>query len=120
MDHPTSQPSNDDPSPAARSPLTPAVIWIAVALVACGPAAAAWWWWNRSEPAVIARPPAGNTLPGADKSQPGSDRRQPAGVEIPEPTEPQEPIADTDYLGSQACAACHAERVAEFETTRHF
>src|SRR5262245_42022583 len=26
----------------------------------------------------------------------------------------------SDYLGPEACAACHAERVAEFQATRHY
>src|SRR5205807_2751540 len=28
-------------------------------------------------------------------------------------------VANPGYVGMQACAACHAERVAEFETTNH-
>jgi tetratricopeptide (TPR) repeat protein len=32
-----------------------------------------------------------------------------------------EPVAEVpDYVGPEVCAACHAERVAEFKATRHF
>jgi tetratricopeptide (TPR) repeat protein len=41
----------------------------------------------------------------------------PAGDE----SEPEEPSAvNPGYVGSEACAACHARRVAEFRNTRHF
>jgi tetratricopeptide (TPR) repeat protein len=36
-------------------------------------------------------------------------------VDFDEPAAP-----DPGYLGPQACAACHAQRVAEFQATRHF
>jgi tetratricopeptide (TPR) repeat protein len=36
-------------------------------------------------------------------------------AEVEEPTVP-----DPGYLGPQACAACHARRVAEFQATSHF
>jgi predicted CXXCH cytochrome family protein len=47
-------------------------------------------------------------------------RPQPAvlGAADGELNEP--PAADPGYLGPQACAACHARRVAEFQATRHF
>src|SRR5437870_3306147 len=39
-------------------------------------------------------------------------------VEDPDPVEPAAP--DPGYLGPQACAPCHAARVAEFRATSHF
>lgn len=32
----------------------------------------------------------------------------------------ESPTGNPGYLGAQACAACHAERVAEFQATNHF
>jgi tetratricopeptide (TPR) repeat protein len=40
-----------------------------------------------------------------------------AGLDL-EPDAP--PAPDPGYLGPQACVACHAQRVAEFQATRHF
>lgn len=42
-------------------------------------------------------------------------------VEMAGGAEPHDAVARSasDYAGMQACAACHAERVAEFQTTRH-
>ncbi len=44
-----------------------------------------------------------------------------SGVASREDTEFVEPeVLSPGYVGSQACAACHAERVAEFRQTNHF
>jgi tetratricopeptide (TPR) repeat protein len=59
-------------------------------------AVATYWWWPATERVEIAQAPA----------------------EIDEWHEPEQ--AAPGYLGVEACAPCHARRVAEFKTTRHF
>ncbi|MEX2559468.1 MAG: tetratricopeptide repeat protein [Pirellulales bacterium] len=95
------------------------MICIAVGLGVCVTAAAAWWLWDQSEPAVAARPSGDNSSQGAEKSL-RSPNSLPTGGEAPGPSALEKPVVQSDYLGSQACAACHDERVAEFQTTRHF
>src|SRR4051794_4925723 len=70
------------------------VVVVALAVVAIG-GAAAWWHWQ-PRPATVAA--AAVSL-------------EPADVDFT-PTNP-------GYLGPQACAECHAQRVAEFLKTRH-
>lgn len=50
----------------------------------------------------VARPPIAVSDPGADLDERSSK------------------LARPDYVGPDACAACHAERAAEFRTSRHF
>ncbi|MGE5192751.1 MAG: tetratricopeptide repeat protein, partial [Deltaproteobacteria bacterium] len=43
------------------------------------------------------------------------------GLTAPFDDDPEEPaVVNPGYVGSQACAACHAERVAECQSTNHF
>ncbi len=47
--------------------------------------------------------------------------QQPVSTVASQDADFDEPAApDPGYVGPQACAACHAERVAEFQATRHF
>ncbi len=66
--------------------------WAVVGIVIAGAAAA---WWYLSGRAVV-------------ESEPQD-----------EVSTPQAAAERSAYLGMQACAACHAERVAEFRSTRH-
>jgi tetratricopeptide (TPR) repeat protein len=72
-------------------------VWAAVVAIVLGGAAVAALCWRRPSPSV---PPV--VLEEEDDE---ADERTP-----PNP----------GYLGPQACAACHARRVAEFQTTSHF
>jgi tetratricopeptide (TPR) repeat protein len=69
-------------------------VWAVVALLVAAGAAAAVWWRPRGQPPVD---------PFADLE------------EFAEP-----PARSPGYLGPRACAACHAQRVADFQKTNHF
>jgi tetratricopeptide (TPR) repeat protein len=66
-----------------------------VALLLAAGATLAYWWWPTNPPAHAA-----------------------AAADEDEDLEP--PARDPGYVGPRACAACHAERVAEFLKTPHF
>ncbi len=87
-------PSADAPSTARRSRGKPAAALI-IAVAVLG-AAAVWWY--------VAPPTAAPVVQVDDD------------VRLPD-----DPVAVAPgYVGPQACAACHANRVAAFEKTRHF
>jgi len=71
-------------------------VWVIVGLAAVAGGTLAFWWWPSGRPPV-----------------------QSVSNEI---DEWEEPVAHPDpgYLGPRACAACHAKRVAEFQTTNHY
>lgn len=87
------------PPPAGRR-------WVAPGLVALALAAGvfAYFRWRTTDPPA---PPPTAALPDITQPEPGD-----------EPDGPHVPI-NPGYLGPQACAPCHAERVAEFLPTPH-
>ena len=86
---------NAKPSRAVAARLRRWTVSATVALLVAAGAAALWKWWHPSEP--------------------------PIPVLADEDAESEEaPALDPGYLGPQACVDCHARRVAEFQTTRHF
>jgi tetratricopeptide (TPR) repeat protein len=79
-----------------RSPRRRWAAWLTVGLLLATSAGAVWYWWPTREPRPV------------------------AGVEEDAEVEADPPaINNPGYLGPQACAACHARRVAEFLKTRH-
>ncbi|MDA1054461.1 MAG: tetratricopeptide repeat protein [Planctomycetota bacterium] len=80
-------------------------VWASVALLALVIAAASYYGWSRSK----------------SPREPASKKNQ--AVERPRETTPvgfdETPIEPPGYLGMESCAACHAERVAEFRATNH-
>jgi tetratricopeptide (TPR) repeat protein len=72
-------------------------LWAFLGAVAVAGGAAAFWWWPGNQPSVRA-------VANLDDDVDFDDA----------------PIPNPGYLGPQACAACHAKRLAEFQKTRHF
>jgi tetratricopeptide (TPR) repeat protein len=89
-----------DASPPALAAPPRSRRWVAgaaVGLFAVAVGAAAYWW-PRPKPAVV---PVANRTDDDDWNEPAT-------------------VANPGYVGMQACAKCHAKRVAEFPKTKHF
>jgi tetratricopeptide (TPR) repeat protein len=93
---PTDRPPAGGVTPGSRG----RSLLIAATMLAVGGGAAAYWWWPSPD-----RAPERRSLP--DLAELNDDPPEPVAVRNP------------GYVGPQACAPCHAARVAEFLKTPH-
>ncbi|HXT57033.1 MAG TPA: multiheme c-type cytochrome, partial [Pirellulales bacterium] len=107
------------PSPleVAKTQRQPSV-WLATAGLLAIASAGAYWWQTH---ATRRAPVAASAADAATSSHVNDVERQAAAREETEERfeDPFKGVVNPGYVGMEVCAACHADRVAEFRSTRH-